>query len=126
MPSDSLSVTILISSGVNKLSTFTALRNPAFRRLVACQLRLLNPNVLLLCVFMVGVGFAFNAPAWSAFVSDVVAAEELPSAATLGGLQLNVSGIVGPALGGLLLYVFGANWVFAVNAICFVGVILAL
>jgi hypothetical protein len=57
------------------------------------SLRLLSPNVLLFCVFMIGLGFAFNAPAWSAFVSDVVAVEELPSAATLGGLQLNVSGI---------------------------------
>jgi MFS family permease len=56
----------------------------------------------------------------------VVTDEELPSAATLGGLQLNVSGIIGPALGGILLYFFGANWVFAVNALCFVVVIFAL
>ena len=41
-------------------------------------------------------------------------------------LQLNVSGIIGPALGGVLLYFLGANWVFAVNALCFVVVILAL
>src|SRR5215510_8473136 len=31
------------------------------------SLRLLSPNVLLFCVFMIGLGFAFNAPAWSAF-----------------------------------------------------------
>jgi MFS family permease len=58
----------------------------------------LNPYVLLFCVFLIGVGFAFHAPAWSAIVQDVVTDEELPSAATLGGLQLNVSGIIGPAL----------------------------
>jgi MFS family permease len=52
--------------------------------------------------------------------------EELPSAATLGGLQLNVSGIIGPALGGVLLYFLGANWVFGLNALCFIVVILAL
>ena len=88
--------------------------------------QLLNPYVLLFCVFLIGVGFAFHAPAWSAIVQDVVTDEELPSAATLGGLQLNVSGIIGPALGGVLLYFLGANWVFAVNALCFVVVILAL
>jgi len=88
--------------------------------------RLLSPYVLLLCVFLVGVGFAFHAPAWSAIVSDVVTTEELPSAAMLGGLQLNVSGIIGPVLGGVLLYLFGANWVFATNALCFVAVILVL
>src|ERR1700737_1733636 len=88
--------------------------------------QLLNPYVLLFCVFLIGVGFAFHAPAWSAIVPDVVTDEELPSAAALGGLQLNVSGIIGPALGGILLYFFGANWVFALNALCFVVVIFAL
>src|SRR5260370_29446501 len=87
---------------------------------------LVNPYVLLFCVFLIGVGFAFHAPAWSAIVPDVVTDEELPSAATLGGLQLNVSGIIGPALGGILLYFFGANWVFALNALCFAVVIFAL
>lgn len=87
---------------------------------------LVNPYVLLFCVFLIGVGFAFHAPAWSAIVPDVVTDKELPSAVTLGGLQLNVSGIIGPALGGILLYFFGANWVFALNALCFVVVIFAL
>jgi len=93
---------------------------------ILSSLRLLNPFVILVCVFLIGVGFAFHAPAWSALVPDVVTDEELPSAATLGGLQLNVSGIIGPALGGVLIYLLGANWVFAVNALCFVVVILAL
>jgi hypothetical protein len=53
--------------------------------------QLLSPYVLLFCVFLIGVGFAFHAPAWSAIIPDVVTDEELPSAATLGGLQLNVS-----------------------------------
>jgi MFS family permease len=86
----------------------------------------LNPQLLLFCVFLIGAGFAFHAPAWSAIVPEVVTDEELPSAATLGGLQLNVSGIIGPALGGVLLYFLGANWIFAVNALCFFVVILAL
>src|SRR5580692_3594193 len=47
---------------------------------------LLNPYILLFCVFLIGVGFAFHAPAWSAIVQDVVTDEELPSAPTLGGL----------------------------------------
>jgi MFS family permease len=87
---------------------------------------LVNPYVLLLCVFLIGAGFAFHSPTWSAIVPDVVTDEELPSAATLGGLQLNVSGIIGPALGGILLYFLGANWVFALNALCFLVVIFAL
>jgi MFS family permease len=43
--------------------------------------RLVSPYVLLFCVFLIGVGFAFHAPAWSAMVPDVVTDQELPSAA---------------------------------------------
>jgi len=66
---------------------------------ILSSFQLLNPYVLLFCVFLIGIGFAFHAPAWSAIVPGLVTDEELPSAATLGGLQLNVSGIIGPALG---------------------------
>jgi MFS family permease len=88
-------------------------------------LHLLNPYVILASVFLIGIGFAVNAPAWTSSVSEVVSNAELPSAATLGGLQLNISGIIGPALGGLLVPIIGANFVFAVNAACFLVVILA-
>src|SRR5580692_9633315 len=55
----------------------------------------LTPTLVLICIFLTGVGFAFNAPAWTAIVPELVSDEELPSAATLGGLQLNISGILG-------------------------------
>jgi MFS family permease len=45
---------------------------------------------------------------------------------TLGGLQFNISGIIGPALGGLLVLLAGANFVFAVNAACFLLIVLAI
>jgi len=87
---------------------------------------LLNPFVILGCVFLIGIGFAFVAPAWTAIVPEVVSDEELGSAATLGGLQLNISGIVGPALGGMLIPLVGSNWVFMINAAFFLLVILAI
>jgi MFS family permease len=90
------------------------------------SLQLLNPYVILVCVFLIGVGFALNAPAWTSVVPEVVSDEELPSAATLSGLQLNISGIIGPALGGLLLPLVGANWLFTINACCFLVVIFAI
>jgi MFS family permease len=90
------------------------------------SLRMLNPYIVLACVFLIGVGFAFNAPAWIAIMPEVVSDEQLPSAVTLSGLQLNISGIIGPALGGLLLPLIGANWVFAMNAVCFLIVMLAI
>src|SRR6516165_3906493 len=88
--------------------------------------RLLNPYLVLAFVFLIGVGFAFSAPAWTAIVPEVVSNEELPSAATLSGLQLNISGIVGPALGGFVIPLVGANSLFTINACVFFVVILAL
>jgi MFS family permease len=80
---------------------------------------LINPWVLLGAVFLIGTGFAFYSPAWTSIQPEIVTNEELPSASTLGGLQLNISGIIGPALGGLLLRVVNPNAVFAMNAVCF-------
>jgi len=88
-------------------------------------LHLLNPYLMLVSVFFIGVGFAFNAPAWTSIVPQVVSDAELPSAASLSGLQFNISGIIGPALGGLLVPLTGANSVFALNAACFLLVVLA-
>jgi Na+/melibiose symporter-like transporter len=89
-------------------------------------LHLLNPYLILAGVFFLGVGFAFNAPTWTSIVPQVVSDSELSSAATLSGLQFNISGIVGPALGGLLVPLIGANLVFLVNAACFLVVILSI
>jgi MFS family permease len=87
---------------------------------------LLNPFLILTSVFFLGLGFAFNAPAWTSILPQVVSDAELPSAATLSGLQFNVSGIIGPALGGLLVALAGANFVFALNGACFFLVVLAI
>jgi MFS family permease len=57
---------------------------------------MLSPATLLVGSLALGVGFAFNAPVWTALIED-----ELASAATLGSLQMNLSGIVGPGPGRL-------------------------
>ena len=83
-----------------------------------------TPGAVLACIFALGIGLAFGAPVWGAVVPDVVNKEELPSAITLGGVQLNLSGIVGPALGGFLLPLLGAPLVISLNAMAFVLVAL--
>jgi MFS family permease len=88
-------------------------------------LNVINPYVLLAAVFLIGTGFAFYSPAWTSIQPEIVTNEELPSAATLGGLQLNISGIIGPAIGGVLLRFVSPNTVFALNACCFLLLLLA-
>jgi MFS family permease len=83
-----------------------------------------TPGAVLACIFALGIGLAFGAPVWGAVVPDVVTRKELPSAITLGGVQLNLSGIVGPALGGFMLPLLGAPLVISLNAMAFVLVAL--
>src|SRR5271166_69373 len=87
---------------------------------------LLNPYLILASVSLTGVGFAFSAPAWSALIPEVVSNEELPSAVTLGGLQLNSCGIIGPALAALVLSHYPSSWIFGVNALVFLMVVVAI
>jgi MFS family permease len=87
---------------------------------------LINPWILLTAVFFIGTGFAFYSPAWTSIQPEIVSNDELPSASTLGGLQLNISGIIGPAVGGALLRFVSPNAVFAMNSICFFLLLIAI
>jgi MFS family permease len=89
-------------------------------------LKVLSPALVLTCVFLIGVGVAFSAPAWTALLPDLVSEEHVASAATLNGVQLNLAAVIGPVVGGALIPVIGRNWVFTINALCFVVVALAI
>jgi MFS family permease len=86
----------------------------------------INTNSVLACVFALGIGIAFGAPIWGAVAPDIVSKEELPSAVTLGGVQANISGIVGPALGGWVLPLLGPPLLISINALMFLVVGLVL
>jgi MFS family permease len=86
---------------------------------VCTWLHRVSPYLILTTVFLLGIGFAFNAPVWASVVPEIVQKEELASAITLGGVQMNLAGIVGPALGGLLLPVMGPAMLFSLNALAF-------
>ena len=88
---------------------------------VCTWLHWVHPYVILTTVFLLGIGFAFNAPVWASVVPEIVQKEELASAITLGGVQMNLAGIVGPALGGLLLPIMGPAMLFSLNALAFVA-----
>src|SRR5215471_4017821 len=80
---------------------------------------LLNPYLILASAFFFSLGFAFSSPAQSAVFAEMVSSEELASAYTLGGLQMNISGIIGPLLGGLLIPLVGVSFIFGGNGVGF-------
>ena len=86
----------------------------------------LTPEIILTGVFLLGIGFSFQAPVSSAAIPEIVDKEDLMSATALGGVQMNVAGIIGPALGGLLVPLIGVGGVFWMNAAAFLVVLLAI
>jgi MFS family permease len=87
---------------------------------------LVTPWLLLSMTFLLGVGFALNAPAWQAITPELVSRDEVPAAIALGAVSLNVARAIGPALGGMVVAAAGPSAVFLLNALSFVGVLAVL
>ena len=87
---------------------------------------LLNPYIILASAFLFSTGFAFGSPAHSSVIAEMVSAEELGSAYTLAGLQMDVSGIIGPLLSALLLPLAGVSFIFGANGLGFILMFLAI
>ncbi len=68
------------------------------------------------CVLAIGIGNALNAPVLSAVLPVLVPKRDLPGAVSLQSVQMNLSRVIGPAIGGLLLPVVDAWGIFVLNA----------
>jgi MFS family permease len=97
----------------------------AFALAILWMSHLLNPYLILVSAFLFSAGFAFGSPAHSSIIAEMVSKEELGSAYTLAGLQMDVSGIIGPLLSALLLPLAGASFIFGLNGLGFVLMFLA-
>jgi MFS family permease len=86
----------------------------------------ISAGILLVLTFLMGLGSAFDGPAWQAIVPDLVERKELPSAVSLNATGFNVARALGPALGGLVVAVAGPAAVFLLNAISFLFVLVAI
>jgi len=82
-----------------------------------------NPWVLLVFTFLLGLGAVMNDPAWQAITPEVVSPLKHASAVALNSAGFNVARAMGPALGGLVVAAAGAGWSFLLNAASFFGVI---
>ncbi|GAB2892406.1 MFS transporter [Paralcaligenes ginsengisoli] len=87
---------------------------------------LLTPWLLLTFTFFIGCGTALHNPSWQASMGDLVPREDLPGAVTLNSMSYNLMRSVGPAVGGLIVAVAGAAFAFALNAVSYIALIVAL
>ena len=84
------------------------------------------PWSLLALTFAIGAGDALRRPSWQAIQPELVPREEIPQASAINSAGINVARAVGPAIGGVVVAVAGAGWVFALNSASFLAVLGAL
>ncbi|MGM1064012.1 MFS transporter [Saccharothrix sp. Mg75] len=82
-------------------------------------------HVYLLCLLL-GAVSAVETPVRQSFVVEMVGRDQLTNAVALNSMTFNLARMVGPAVAGVLIIVVGTGWVFLVNAVSFLGVLLGL
>lgn len=93
---------------------------------LATWFELLTPWLLLMFTFLIGCGAALHNPSWQATVGDIVPRQQVAAAVTANSMSFNLMRSIGPALGGLIIVVAGAAAAFAVNALSYLALIIAL
>lgn len=87
-----------------------------------------NLFAVMALTFGQGLGFAINAPAWMAYIPSLVPSESMVNAIALNSAQFSLARVIGPAIAGALIGATsqGATLTFAINAVSFVAVLIAL
>ena len=75
---------------------------------------------------LLGCVTAFDAPARQAFVSDLVADDQLANAVALNSTSFNAARMLGPAVAGVLIAAVGEGWLFVINAGTYAAVLVSL
>jgi MFS family permease len=75
--------------------------------------------------FITGCGQSFGGPAYQSMIPSLVPRRDLPNAIALNSTQFNLSRVLGPVAGNIVL-ALGAAWCFALNGLSFFIVVVAL
>ena len=81
---------------------------------------------ILILSLLIGCINALDNPTRQAFYPSLVAKEHLSNAIALNSAVINGSRLIGPAVGGVLIGIFGEGLCFLLNGISYLGVIIAL
>ena len=68
----------------------------------------------------------FEVPARRGFIGEMVSREDLSNALSLNFAERNLSRILGPMLGGVVIAVFGVGWCFMINGLSYIGVVVTI
>ena len=85
-----------------------------------------SPMVLVVLSFVGGSAGALGFPAYQAMLPDLVDRDDLLAAVSLSSAQWNMGRVLGPAIAGVVLVTWSAAVAFAINAVSFGAVVIAL
>jgi MFS family permease len=95
--------------------------------LAVVVLGIVQPWHLILGNLVLGLVNACDAPARQSILIQLVRGRsDLPSAIALNSIMMNLARFAGPMLGGALIAAFGERWGFAINALSYLAMLLAL
>ena len=85
-----------------------------------------QPWMIIVMAFLLGVANAFDAPSRVSFVAELVDRKDLTNAIALNSTMFHSATVVGPAAAGLAYAAFGPAWCFTINGLSFIAIIIAL
>lgn len=85
-----------------------------------------KPWHIVVLAFLLGIANAFDAPARTSFVLELVSRENMTNAIALNSTMFNIATVVGPSVAGLTYAAIGPAWCFTLNGLSFIAVIVAL
>jgi len=95
--------------------------------LAVCQYAsLITPWLLLALTFALDSGSALRYPAYQTTIGEILPREQLPNALVLSSIGWNIGRVVGPAIGGAIIALYGVPTAFAANALCNIYIIFVL
>jgi MFS family permease len=86
----------------------------------------MTPPILLTLGIMLGIGVAFDLPAWHTLMPDLVPRSMHASAVALNSVSGGIARTVGPVVAGVIVATFGAGLAFGLNFVSYIGIIAAL
>jgi MFS family permease len=79
----------------------------------------MTPALLLMFTFVIGIGSVVGIPAYQSLVPELVPRDQIPAAAQLSSININLARAIGPAIAGILITSVGVGGVFALDVATF-------
>lgn len=89
-------------------------------------LGLLTVELLVILTLLLGVVMGFNQPVRQSLINQLVRREDIGPAVAMTSVIYNVARVIGPSIAGFVIHYAGAGTAFALNALTFVAMIVAI